>query len=127
MWRFLLVRCALSILGLFVAFTMRPPLVVLAPSRRPQPAPTPRPSRWFEDAKFGLFVHWGVYSLAGQGRVGHGARQDPDREYEKLPPRFNPTEFDADAWVKTGQGGRDEVHHHHEPSTTTASACSTAS
>src|SRR4051812_37084627 len=56
--------------------------------------------RWFEDAKFGLFVHWGIYSLVGKGEGVMEHDKIPIVEYEKLPPRFNPTEFDADRWVK---------------------------
>ena len=56
--------------------------------------------RWFEDAKFGLFIHWGVYSLLGKGEWVMDHDKLPISEYAKLPPRFNPTRFDADAWVK---------------------------
>ncbi len=56
--------------------------------------------RWFEDAKFGLFIHWGVYSLVGKGEWVMDHDKLPISEYAKLPPRFNPTRFDAQAWVK---------------------------
>jgi alpha-L-fucosidase len=56
--------------------------------------------RWFEDAKFGLFIHWGVYSLLGKGEWVMDHDKIPISEYAKLPPRFNPTRFDAVAWVK---------------------------
>src|SRR5262245_5390813 len=56
--------------------------------------------RWFQDARFGLFVHWGVYSLLGQGEWVMNNDKIPIAEYEKLPPRFDPTRFDADEWVK---------------------------
>ena len=56
--------------------------------------------QWFEDAKLGLFVHWGVYSLLGKGEWVMENDKIPIREYAKLPPRFNPTRFDATAWVK---------------------------
>jgi alpha-L-fucosidase len=55
---------------------------------------------WFEDAKFGLFVHWGVYSLLGKGEWVMDNDKIPISEYAKLPPRFNPTKFDAEEWVK---------------------------
>ncbi len=66
--------------------------------------------QWFKDAKYGLFVHWGLYCLlAGEYK---GIRTDriaewientlhiPAEEYEQLAARFNPKEFDADAFVK---------------------------
>ena len=67
---------------------------------RPLPVPTPSRRRWFEDAKFGLFVHWGVYSLLGKGEWVMDNDKLPISEYAKLPPRFNPVKFDADEWVK---------------------------
>jgi alpha-L-fucosidase len=67
---------------------------------RPDPDANARARRWFEDAKFGMFVHWGVYSLLGKGEWVMNNDKIPIREYEKLPPRFNPTKFDADEWVK---------------------------
>jgi len=56
--------------------------------------------RTFEDDRFGLFIHWGVYSLLGKGEWVMDRDKLPIGEYDKLPPRFNPTRFDADAWVK---------------------------
>ncbi len=66
--------------------------------------------QWFKDAKYGLFIHWGLYCLlAGEYR---GVKTDriaewientldiPAEEYEKLAGQFNPTKFDADAFVK---------------------------
>ncbi|HXG66850.1 MAG TPA: alpha-L-fucosidase [Blastocatellia bacterium] len=55
--------------------------------------------RWFQDAKFGLFIHWGVYSVLGDGEWVMNNRKIPISEYEKLPPQFNPTEFDPAEWV----------------------------
>ena len=55
--------------------------------------------KWFQNAKFGMFVHWGVYSLHGRGEWVMNNERIPVNEYEKLPPRFNPEKFDARAWV----------------------------
>lgn len=55
--------------------------------------------QWFQDAKFGLFVHWGVYSVLGKGEWVMNNDKIPFSEYEKLPPRFNPIEFDPAEWV----------------------------
>jgi alpha-L-fucosidase len=54
---------------------------------------------WFRDAKFGLFIHWGVYSVLGDGEWVMNNRKMTVQEYEKLPARFNPTRFDPAAWV----------------------------
>ncbi|MFI5456706.1 MAG: alpha-L-fucosidase [Isosphaerales bacterium] len=56
--------------------------------------------RSFEDDKFGLFIHWGVYSLLGKGEWVMNNDKIPASEYAKLPPRFNPARFDAGGWVK---------------------------
>jgi len=70
------------------------------------PAPENLKNReWFQDAKFGLFVHWGVYAvMAGGGDQGvaewiMNQKQIPIEQYEKLPAFFNPTSFDPAEWV----------------------------
>jgi alpha-L-fucosidase len=65
--------------------------------------PTPenlKNREWFQEARFGLFIHWGVYSVLGDGEWVMNNQQIPIKTYEKLPAFFNPTEFDAKAWVK---------------------------
>ncbi len=54
---------------------------------------------WFQDVKFGMFIHWGVYSVLGDGEWVMNNQKISIAEYEKLAPRFNPTGFDASAWV----------------------------
>ena len=54
---------------------------------------------WFQDARFGMFVHWGVYSLLADGEWVMNNRKIPIADYEKLPPAFNPIDFDAAEWV----------------------------
>ncbi len=53
----------------------------------------------FQDDKFGLFIHWGVYSTLADGEWVMNQRQIPVNDYEKLPAFFNPTAFDAKEWV----------------------------
>ncbi len=55
---------------------------------------------WFEDAKFGLFIHWGVYSILGDGEWVMHNQNIAIEDYEKLPSFFNPIEYNAEAWVK---------------------------
>ena len=65
-----------------------------------QPAPENLEARrWFQDAKFGLFVHWGVYSVLADGEWVMNNRKMPISDYEKLPAQFNPSEFDPAEWV----------------------------
>lgn len=59
-----------------------------------------RNREWFQQARFGLFIHWGVYSVLGDGEWAMNIQQIPVNAYEKLPSFFNPTGFDAKEWVQ---------------------------
>ncbi|MFN2234049.1 MAG: alpha-L-fucosidase, partial [Anaerolineales bacterium] len=56
--------------------------------------------QWFQDARFGMFIHWGLYSLIGRGEWVMHNEKIPVPEYEKLLPQFNPVQFNADEWVQ---------------------------
>ncbi len=53
--------------------------------------------KWFHEARFGIFVHWGLYSMLGRGEWVMFQERIPAREYAKLARRFKPAKFDADA------------------------------
>ena len=55
--------------------------------------------KWFHDARFGIFVHWGLYSLLGQGTWVMNHARIPHSEYARLANRFKPAKFDAKAWA----------------------------
>ena len=65
--------------------------------------------RWWRDAKFGMFIHWGLYAVpAGQwngkkiefyGEWIQEYAKIPEKEYAKLQTKFNPTKYDAKQWV----------------------------
>jgi len=54
---------------------------------------------WYQDARFGMFIHWGIYSVLQDGEWVMNNRGMRVREYETLAPQFNPDKFDAAAWV----------------------------
>ena len=85
-------------LALTLLLTTFPPPVSADTTYKPHPSNL-EARRWFQDAKFGLFVHWGVYSVLGDGEWVMNNRKIPISSYEKLPAQFNPTAFDAKEWV----------------------------
>ena len=68
---------------------------------------------WWRDAKFGMFIHWGVYSVPagyyhgkpvpGIGEWIMNKGKIPMAEYQQFAKEFDPTNFNADAWVKTAR------------------------
>ena len=56
--------------------------------------------KWFEDARFGMFVHFGPYSVLGDGEWVMNNRPIKTNEYKRLQDFFNPQEFSAAEWVR---------------------------
>jgi alpha-L-fucosidase len=79
-------------------------------ARLKQETPDERNARmaWWKEARFGLFIHWGLYAIpAGEwkGATNHAewiltTAQIPVDEYEKFARRFNPVKFNAAEWVR---------------------------
>ena len=64
------------------------------------PAPENLQAReWFQDAKFGMFIHWGVYSVLGDGEWVMNNQRIDKYTYQKLPAFFNPIGYDPEEWV----------------------------
>ncbi len=69
-----------------------------------------RRMKWWREARFGMFIHWGLYAIpAGTWKgkrvpgIGEWIQKRapiPVAEYEKLAAKFNPTKYDARAWVQ---------------------------
>lgn len=59
---------------------------------------------WYQDAKLGMFIHWGPSSVLQDGEWVMNNRGIRASEYESLVPLFNPTRFDATAWVRAAKG-----------------------
>jgi len=53
----------------------------------------------FEEARFGIFIHWGVYSMVGHGEWVMSNLKLKQDEYSRLAGGFNPSKFNADEWV----------------------------
>jgi alpha-L-fucosidase len=89
--------------GFSLAATMLAALLAVTPAAaqaKYTPAPENLKAReWFQDAKFGLFIHWGVYGVLGDGEWVMHQQRIPVADYEKLPAFFNPQRFDAAEWV----------------------------
>ncbi|MBA3442955.1 MAG: alpha-L-fucosidase [Pyrinomonadaceae bacterium] len=94
MWR----RSFAIVLAVSVLSVSLPVRVDAQTTYQPTPANL-EARRWFQDAKFGLFVHWGVYSVLSDGEWVMNNRKIPAVDYELLPAQFNPTEFDPTEWV----------------------------
>src|SRR5437660_10247368 len=81
-----------------------------ADSAPPQSPERAARMKWFREAKFGLFIHWGLYAVPagewkGQPVPGIGEwimnrAKIPVSEYEQLAGQFNPVKFDAEQWVR---------------------------
>lgn len=56
--------------------------------------------KWFDEARFGVFIHWGVYSILGDGEWVMNNQNFGLKEYELLPKFFNPIDFDAKSWAR---------------------------
>ncbi len=65
---------------------------------------------WWDEARFGMFIHWGLYAVPageykgekvkGVGEWIMNSQQIPISEYEQFAPQFNPVKFNADEWVQ---------------------------
>ena len=55
--------------------------------------------QWFQDAKFGLFIHWGAYSVLSDGEWVMNNKKIAHKDYQKITEAFNPTQFDPAEWV----------------------------
>lgn len=83
--------------------------------------PTPQnlqTREWFQNAKFGLFIHWGLSSSLGQGEWVMNIKNIHRDDYTRLQNSFNPHDFDAEKWVsmakKAGMNYITVITRHHD-------------
>ncbi len=61
---------------------------------------SPSKTQWFTEARYGLFIHWGLSSYRGCGVWGRYQRKIPQAEYEADFKNFNPVDFDPVRWAE---------------------------
>jgi alpha-L-fucosidase len=86
------IASAIAILVISAVFT------AAAPPAAAQ-AQSPDRLQWFREAKFGLFIHWGVYSMIGREEWARQLLQIPLKDYQYYADNFNPVEFRPDEWA----------------------------
>ena len=76
-------------------------LVAAAPALANESANTDSAARlqWWRDAKFGLFITWGLYAIPGRGEWVQWNEQIPVNEYAQLADQFAPTNFTPASWA----------------------------
>src|SRR5437016_2790800 len=65
-------------------------------------------TKWWREAKFGMFIHWGLYAVPADSTKGLGEwymynNRLQVADYEKFTQQFNPVKFDAKKWVATAR------------------------
>ena len=87
-----------------------PFLLALAVLAECQAQPAYQPSaqnlearKWFDSARFGMFIHWGAFSVPGSGEWVMNDRNITYSEYHQLQYIFNPLRFDAEKWVSAAR------------------------
>ena len=60
----------------------------------------PSEAKWFTDSRFGLFVHWGIYSLAARGEWVQNHEKIPTEQYRKYFQIFDPDQYNPEKWAK---------------------------
>ena len=78
-------------------------LVLAALAAATQPAQPPleneERTRWFREAKFGIFIHWGPYAVLGRHEWARHRYQIPQAEYDEYARAFHPERFNANEWA----------------------------
>lgn len=56
--------------------------------------------KWFMEDRFGMFIHWGLYSIPGRGEWVMSEERIEVKEYEKFFHQFNPIDYEPEVWAK---------------------------
>ena len=58
-------------------------------------------TKWFLHDRFGMFIHWGLYSIPARGEWVRSVERIPEEEYLPFFDEFDPVDYDPKAWAKT--------------------------
>jgi len=58
---------------------------------------------WFVAARFGMFIHWGLYAIPSRGEWHRGSAKIETEDYMKYFEEFDPTEYDPKSWAKSAK------------------------
>ncbi len=56
--------------------------------------------QWFKEARFGMFIHWGVYAIPARGEWVRNYEEIPKEDYEPLKYEFQPDSYDPKEWAR---------------------------
>ena len=60
-------------------------------------------TEWYREARFGMFIHWGLYAIPAAGEWIMSTNRMTKEEYEKYFEEFDPVDFDPRAWAKAAR------------------------
>ncbi len=60
-------------------------------------------TRWYREARFGMFIHWGLYAIPARGEWVRSDERMPEEEYLPFFREFNPTDFDPRIWARAAR------------------------
>lgn len=58
---------------------------------------------WYQDARFGMFIHWGLYAIPARGEWVRSTERIPEEQYTPFFDEFNPVDFQPKAWAKAAR------------------------
>jgi alpha-L-fucosidase len=111
----LLLGATLSTAGIRARLMPGAPAETMAGAADAQEGPAARDARmaWWRDARFGMFIHWGLYAVPAGEYNGTRSKEIgewimswaniPRAQYEQFAPKFNPVKFDAAKIVRTAK------------------------
>ena len=81
----------------------RSPAAASARAKTPKPLPAARRTDWFTEARFGMFIHWGLYAMPARHEWVRNRERISNEDYQKYFDRFDPDLLDAKEWARAAK------------------------